>query len=142
VVGWSLGPSTFRYRSRVIAHGTTPRRLLVDGVDVGPCVVADTHLDRLRGLLGRRRFEGGLVLMHCTSVHGVGMVMTLDVALLDDDLTVRHVRRLTPFGLVMPRRGVRHVLEAQRGAFQRWGLQPGSRLGCRPVDATLGGGPR
>jgi uncharacterized protein len=106
-------------------------RLLVDGVDVAACRIADTPLRRLRGLLGRRRIDDALLLTRCTSVHGAGMVVALDVALLADDLTVLHTRWLPPFGLVLPRRGVRHVLEAGAGAFERWGVRPGVRLTVR-----------
>lgn len=97
----------------------------------------------------------------CTSVHGMGMVISLDVALLADapsgpaghkaddpgELTVLRVVRMRPMGLVIPRRGVRHVLEAQAGAFAAWGLAPGSRISvegstARPGDQTDVGVPR
>jgi uncharacterized protein len=58
----------------------------------------------------------------------MGMVRTLDVALLDDDMTARTVLRLRPFGVTRPRRGVRSVLEAPRGSFAAWGLVVGSRV--------------
>ena len=103
-------------------------RLVVDGRDVGPARRADTYWIRLRGLLGTRGVDGGLLITGTNSVHGMGMVYTLDVAQLDADLQVVHVTRLRPFGITMPRRGVRHVLEAERGAFARWGLRPGSRI--------------
>lgn len=103
-------------------------RLLVDGRDVGPARRADSYWTRLRGLLGTRGLDGGLLISRTNSVHGMGMAYTLDVAQLDAELQVLHVARLRPFGLTPPRRGVKHVLEAEAGAFQRWGLQPGSRL--------------
>ena len=103
-------------------------RLRVDGRDVAPLVVADSYLGRLRGLLGRRGFDGALLLRRCSSVHAAGMVFVLDVAQLDDELRVIRTCRLRPFGLVAPRRGARHVLEAQAGAFASWGLRPGSVL--------------
>jgi uncharacterized protein len=103
-------------------------RLLVDGRDVAPVLVADTVAARARGMLARRRLPPALLLRPANSVHGVVMVRTLDVALLDDDMTARAVLRLRPFGLTRPRRGVRSVLEAPRGSFAAWGLTVGSRV--------------
>ena len=119
-------------------------RLLVDARDVASIVIADTYLQRLRGLLGTRGTPGALLLTPCNGVHGVGMVYSLDVALLtgdlgpdlDGDLSVARTATLPPFGLVPPRRGVRHVLEAERGAFARWGLEEGSRLTIQPGRNT------
>jgi uncharacterized membrane protein (UPF0127 family) len=104
----------------------------VNGQDVAAVQVADTYLARLRGLLGRRGTDGALLLSSCTSVHAAGMAFTLDVALLDADLTVLRTTRLRPFGLVLPRPGVVHILEAEHGAFGRWGLFPGVRLTIDP----------
>jgi uncharacterized membrane protein (UPF0127 family) len=105
-----------------------PYRLVVDRQTVASLRLANTYWARLRGLLGTRRSRGALLISPGNSVHGLGMTYSLDVAQLDVDLTVRHTTTLLPFGLVAPQRGVRHVLEAERGAFARWGLRPGSKL--------------
>ncbi|MBT0772627.1 DUF192 domain-containing protein [Kineosporia sp. J2-2] len=107
----------------------TTLRLSVDGCDVAPLWLAESFARRSRGLLGTRSLDGALLIKPCNSVHGVGMTYTLDVALLDAELRVRHVLTLRPFGLTRPRSGIRQVLEAQKGAFDAWGLRPGSRLG-------------
>lgn len=108
----------------------TPRtRLWVDGRDVAPLAVADTYLARTRGLLGTRGVDGALLISPGNSVHGLGMTYSLDIALLGADLQVLHVLKLRPFGLTRARRGVKHVLEAERGEFAGWGLVVGSRLG-------------
>jgi uncharacterized membrane protein (UPF0127 family) len=114
-----------------------PYRLVVDGQIVASLRLANTYWARLRGLLGTRRCPGALLISPGNSVHGLGMSYSLDVAQLDADLTVRHTTTLLPFGLVAPRRGVRHVLEAERGAFARWGLRIGSRLS---VDSDINPG--
>jgi uncharacterized membrane protein (UPF0127 family) len=111
---------------------TGSARLLVDGREVAPVLVADTALARLRGMLGRRVLPPALLLRPAGSVHGVGMLQTLEVALLDADLQVRRVLRLRPFGMTAPRRGVRSVLEAPVGSFRRWGLEVGSRIAVLP----------
>ena len=103
-------------------------RLWVDGTEVAGLYVADSYLSRTRGLLGTRGIDGALLISPGNSVHGVGMVYTLDIALLDSTFSVLHTLVLQPFGLTRPRRGVKHVLEAQRGAFAAWNLRIGSQL--------------
>lgn len=116
--------------------------LVVDGTTVATVELADTAWDRFRGLLWRRHPPAGLLLRRSSSVHGVGMTYSLDVALLTADDRVTHVLRLRPFGATRPRRGVKHVLEARAGSFAQWGLQPGVRLEVRPVTggSASGGG--
>ncbi len=106
--------------------------LLVDGRDVAPLYLAKSYLSRTRGLLGTRGIDGALLISPGNSVHGVGMLYTLDIALLDSKLDVMHTLTLHPFGATRPRRGVKHVLEAERGAFSAWNLRVGSRLDICP----------
>ena len=105
-----------------------PSTLLVDGRAAGPIEVARTHHERSRGLLGRDGLEGALLLPRTRSVHTVAMRFPIDVALCTADLEVVAVRTLVPGRFVLPRRGVRAVIEAEAGAFARWGITPGSRL--------------
>lgn len=107
--------------------------LLVDGREVSPVLLADTARTRLRGMLFRRPLPPALLLQPAGSVHGMGMLTTLEVALLDDDRQVLATLRLRPCGLTRPRRGVRSVLEAPVGSFARWGLVVGSRLTLVPA---------
>lgn len=110
----------------MVGGGGSTARLRVDGRDVAQLFEANSYRSRLVGLLGRRSFDGAMLFTRCSSVHAAGMAFTLDVAQLDDDLTVIHTCRLRPFAMVRPRRGARHVLEAQAGAFARWQLRTGS----------------
>ena|SRR5690349_10088468 len=108
-------------------------RLLVDGRDVAPLLVADSWRSRLRGLLGTSAqgppYERGAILLSPgNSVHGWGMRYDLDVAQLDASFTVLRVVVLRRGGLVGARRGVRHVVEAERGAFAAWSLGAGMQL--------------
>ena len=120
-----------RSRSR---RSPAPSRLLVDGRDVAPLLVAGSWPARLRGLLGTTAggppyAHGALLLSPGNSVHGWGMRYALDVAQLDAELVVVRTAVLRRGGLLAARRGVRHVLEAERGAFETWGLRVGSRVG-------------
>src|ERR1019366_3155927 len=68
-------------------------------------------------------------------VHTIGMRFAIDVAFLSDDLRVVAVVTMRPQRIAFPRRGGRSVLEAQAGAFERWGLTPGGLVaiqGSRP----------
>jgi uncharacterized membrane protein (UPF0127 family) len=111
--------------------------LLVDGRDVSRVRVADTYAARLRGLLGTDPSAEPLLLTPASSVHGWGMRYALDVAQLSGELgaglAVVRVVVLRRGGMVAPRRGVRHVLEAPRGAFASWELVAGSRVAVTPA---------
>lgn len=90
--------------------------------------VADTRAARRRGLLGRDGVDGGLVLTPARAVHTLGMRFDLDVAYLDRDGVVLEVRRMRRNRLGRPRWRARAVLEAEAGAFERWGLGVGDRV--------------
>jgi uncharacterized membrane protein (UPF0127 family) len=102
--------------------------LLRDGEVLASVEVASSLAARSRGLLGKKSYEGALLLRHTRSVHTVGMRFAIDVAFLTDDLRVLAVTCLRPSRVGLPRRGGRAVLEAEAGAFERWGLVTGDRL--------------
>ena len=103
--------------------------LLRDGEVLASVELADGLRTRLRGLLGRDRIEGALLLRPAKSVHTIGMRFPIDVAFCDDELTVIDV--CTP---LRPNRVTRlHwkascVIEAEAGAFDRWRLRAGDQL--------------
>jgi uncharacterized membrane protein (UPF0127 family) len=84
--------------------------------------------ERARGLLGRDGHEGALVLHRCRWVHTIGMRFPIDVAYLDSHgVVIRVVRmRRNRVGLPVPRS--RTVVEAEAGAFGRWGIRLGDVL--------------
>jgi uncharacterized protein len=102
--------------------------LLRDGSVLANAEVAGTLAERTRGLLGRTGFDGAFVLPRTRSVHSLGMRFAIDVAFVDRDLCVRAIVRLAPWRMTRPRPRCRMVIEAQAGAFERWGLQVGDRL--------------
>jgi uncharacterized protein len=105
--------------------------LLREGDVLAAAEVADTWGQRARGLLGRTSYEGALVLTRTRSVHTLGMRFPIDVAFCDREMVVRGVVTLRPWRLGRPRRGGRSVIEAQAGAFERWGLRVGDKLELR-----------
>ena len=94
------------------------------------CLVADTPLRRLRGLLGRERFEPGegLLLRPAGSVHTSFMRFPIDVVFLDREATVVGVAEEVAPWRVVARRGARSVLELPAGEARRRRVDAGQRL--------------
>jgi uncharacterized protein len=105
--------------------------LLRQGDVLAAAEVAETFGQRSRGLLGKTSFEGAMVLPRTRSVHTFGMRFAVDVAVCDKDMVVVGVTTLRPWRMSLPRRRGRSVIEAQAGAFDRWGLRVGDRLELR-----------
>jgi len=93
--------------------------------------VADTFVDRLKGLLGRSDVEGAYLIRRASSVHTLGMRFPIDVAYCDEELKVLATVTMPPMRVGRPRRRARVVIEARAGAFERWGLNPGDTLEIR-----------
>ncbi len=105
--------------------------LLRDGDVLATVEVADTFAARARGLLGRRSYEGAMILPRTRSVHTLGMRFAIDVAFCDKQMEVVGVTTLAPWRMSLPRRRGRSVIEAEAGAFERWGLRVGDKLELR-----------
>jgi uncharacterized protein len=102
--------------------------LLRDGEVLASLEVADGFFARGKGLLGRRGVEGAMLLPHTKGVHSLGMRFAMDVAFLDKNLVVLDSVHLRRYSMTRPRIRARSVLEAELGAFERWGLKVGDRL--------------
>lgn len=102
--------------------------LLRDGEVLASLEVARDRRARVRGLLGRDGIEGALLLRPCRSVHTIGLRFPIDVAFCDRDLVVVRIVRLGRFRMARPVLRSQAVLEAEAGAFARWGLQLGDQL--------------
>ncbi len=102
--------------------------LLRDGQVLASLEIAETFLARNRGLLGRSGTAGAMLLTHTRGVHSVGMRFPIDVAFLDKELVVVDTVTLRRHSMARPRLTARSVLEAEAGAFERWGLKVGDHL--------------
>jgi hypothetical protein len=94
------------------------------------CVLAESFLTRLRGLLGRRELpsDEGLLINPSSSIHTWFMRFPIDVVFLDRDLRVVGVAAdVRPWRLRW-RRGARQVLELAAGAAAARGIEAGDRL--------------
>ena len=75
---------------------------------------ADTHLSRLRGLIGRRRLgpNEGLWLAPCQGIHTIGLFFPIDVVYLGIGGEVVHlIENVSPFRITPLRRSAHSVLE-------------------------------
>jgi uncharacterized protein len=94
------------------------------------CLLAETALTRMRGLLGRRELPSGegILLKPASSVHMAFMRFPIDAVFLDRDLRVVKVASdLRPWRAAASR-GARAVLELPAGEAKKRGLTAGDRL--------------
>ena len=94
------------------------------------CVLADTALTRMRGLLGRRDLPAGngILLRPASSVHMAFMRFPIDAVFLDRDLRVVKIADdLRPWRAAGSR-GAKAVLEMRAGEAGRRGVRVGDRL--------------
>jgi uncharacterized membrane protein (UPF0127 family) len=119
------------------AEGVT-RGLVVDGRAVCAVETPGTSRARRRGLIGRGGVEGALFLPRCPAVHTVGMRFAVDVAFVDRHMVVIDVVTMAPGRLGWPRLRARSCVEAEAGAFARWGVRRGSRLELRSSSSEEG----
>ena len=105
--------------------------LVCDGHVLASAERADGRRGRAKGLLGRTGVEGAFVLERCRGVHTLGMKFPLDVAFLDEAGVVLKTMRMKPHRIGIPVWHARTVIEAEAGAFARWGLKVGDQLELR-----------
>jgi uncharacterized membrane protein (UPF0127 family) len=105
--------------------------LLRNGDVLASAEIADGASKRRTGLLGRDRVEGAFVIRPCRQVHSLGMRVPLDVAFCDVRGRVLRTCSLPPWRVSRVVWRSAFVVEAEAGAFERWGLAPGDRLEVR-----------
>lgn len=105
--------------------------LVSDGRVLASAEVADHPRERRRGLIGRDSIEGALVLDRCRWIHTVGMRFAIDVAYLDGNGKVVKTVQMHRMRVGAPVVRARTVVEAEAGAFSRWGLRVGDTIEIR-----------
>ena len=94
------------------------------------CVLADTALTRMRGLLGRRELPSGegLLLRPASSIHMAFMRFPIDAVFLDaQGRVVKVAHELKPWRTAAARRA-KAVVELPAGEASRRGIDVGQRL--------------
>jgi uncharacterized protein len=100
------------------------------------CLLAETPLTRLKGLLGRRELRPGegLLLRPASSIHMFFMRFPIDAVWVDKDLKVLKVSTdLAPWK-VAACKGAKGVVEISAGEAGRRGIKPGDQLLLRNGD--------
>jgi uncharacterized membrane protein (UPF0127 family) len=94
------------------------------------CLLAETPLTRLKGLLGRRELPQGegLLLRPASSIHMFFMRFPIDAVWLDRELRVVGLTHELQPWRTASRRGAKAVLELPAGEAAAHGLQAGDRL--------------
>ena len=105
--------------------------LLREGEVLAALEVTESRQERMQGLLDREGLDGAILIRPAHSVHSVGMQFPIDVAFCDKDLVVLRTVCLRPGRVTRPSLKGSCVIEAESGAFDRWGLRPGDRLEIR-----------
>jgi uncharacterized protein len=105
--------------------------LVSDAHVLASAEVASDRRSRRRGLLHRDGLDGALVLTRCRWVHTIGMRFALDVAYVDRDGNVIKAVRMARHRVGLPVAKAAWVIEAQAGAFERWGLSIGDQIELR-----------
>lgn len=109
--------------------------LVSDAKVLASAEVVVTRQQRRKGLLGRDSTEGALVIDRCRWIHTIGMKFPIDVAYLDPDGVVVKTIQMQRFRMGIPVWNARSVIEAEAGAFGRWGLRVGDQIEIRNDDS-------
>jgi uncharacterized protein len=102
------------------------------------CLLAETALTRMKGLLGRRSLPPGegILLKPASSVHMAFMRFAIDAVFVDTDMRVVKVAAdLKPWRMAGAR-GAKSCLEIAAGEAARRGLTVGDRLSVDSSPAT------
>lgn len=105
--------------------------LVTEGRVLASFESANDRRAKRRGLIGRDGIEGALVLRGCRWVHTLGMRFALDVAYLDENGVVVKTVHMHRHRIGAPVWRARTTIEAQEGAFGRWGLRVGDVVELR-----------
>jgi uncharacterized protein len=97
--------------------------LVRDGQVLASLEVVDSGRGRYRSGI-----DGAILLRRCRTVHTLGMRFAVDVAYCDDDLIVVRKVRMARHRIGRPCLKASQVIEAEAGAFDRWGLEVGDQL--------------
>lgn len=102
------------------------------------CLLAETALTRMKGLLGRRELPpgDGILLKPASSVHMAFMRFAIDAVFLDRDLRVVKIAADLKPWRAAGARGSKSVLEIAAGESARRGLTVGDRLSVDSSPAT------
>ena len=102
--------------------------------------IAETRHDKRIGLKAYTDASIPLVIEQCRWVHTFGMKFPIDVAYIDATGRIVAIHSMRPNRLGRPVRSAACVVEAELGAFCRWGLAVGTTVEIRRANFAPGNG--
>lgn len=108
--------------------------LVSDARVLASAELASDRAGRRRGLLGRDGMDGAFVIERCRWIHTIGMRFPIDVAYVDEGGVVVKTMQMHRHRLGVPVWRASWVIEAEAGAFGRWGLRVGDEIELRTED--------
>jgi uncharacterized membrane protein (UPF0127 family) len=134
-VQWSGVSSDFDVKKTQTFYVFNLTRQCFVSLGVNP---ADTHMSRLRGLLGRMklRTDEGLWIVPCQGIHTIGLLFPIDVIYLDANGRVIHIiERLGPFRVSSIRIHSHSLLQLPTRAIYSSNTEIGDQLMiCTPEE--------
>ncbi|MEZ4749373.1 MAG: DUF192 domain-containing protein [Bdellovibrionota bacterium] len=108
------------------------------GTLIPECFIAESYMSRFLGLMGRSSIpqNEAICFPRCNSIHTFFMRFPIDVILVGEDgKIISVVRAMKPWRMLLPRKGVKHVIEMQANRVAALDLQEGVKLICDGVWA-------
>lgn len=102
-----------------------------DRVLVPNCKIAGDFFSRFFGLMGRRAIgaDEAILFPKCDSIHTFFMRFAIDVVMVDREGRVIGVKEaMAPWRLLLPRRGIRHIIELGAHRSRELGITTGTML--------------
>ena len=109
--------------------------LVSDARVLASAEVSPDRASRRRGLLKRDSLDGAFVIDRCRWIHTIGMRFPIDAAYLDSDDVVIKTIQMNRYRLGIPVWRARSLIEAEAGAFARWGLRVGDKVELRDDES-------
>ena len=83
-------------------------------------ILADTFFKRLKGLMGKKDFEDGMLFTNLTgsSINTLFMRIEIDVYFIDENKTVFEKVSLKPWRFYKPKKHARYILETKKGKIK------------------------
>ncbi len=101
---------------------------------------ADSLRSRTVGLLGKREYEGALLIDRTKSVHTIGMKFPIDVAFCDEEMRVIRIVTMRQHRVSKIEFGAACAIETEAGRFRHWQVEVGDQLEIRGELSDSSGG--
>lgn len=105
--------------------------LVHEGTVLASVERADSLRARTVGLLGKKEYEGALLIDKTKSVHTMGMKFPIDVAFCDEEMRVIRIVTMRQHRVSKIEFGATCAIETEAGRFRHWRVEVGDQLEIR-----------